>query len=84
MIINHSSIPPLIKRFQRPESANLTAVAARFLSRIAKECAPMYKSHVSELVITMADKRNAKLAEVALQALAAVCKADPSACPDDR
>ncbi len=84
MIVNHSSIPPLIKRLQRPETRNLAAVAARFLSLIAKECAPMFKNHVAELLIVMADKSNDKLAEVALQALAAVCKADPACCPDDR
>lgn len=44
----------------------------------------MYKSHVAELVIVMADKKNEKLAEMALQALAAVSKADPSCAPDDR
>ena len=84
MIVNHSSIPPLFKRLQRPDSPEVTAVAARYLSLIAKECAPMFKSHVSELVIVMADKRNDKLVEVALQALAEVCKADKECGPDDR
>ncbi len=83
MIVNHSSIPPLIKRLQRPESGNVTAAAARLLSLIAKECAPMFKTHVAELVIVMADKKSEKLSQMALQALAAVCKADPSCGPDD-
>ena len=58
--------------------------AARLLSLIAKECAPMLQSHVPELVIVMGDKKNEKLAEVALQGLAAACKADPECAPDDR
>jgi sister-chromatid-cohesion protein PDS5 len=44
----------------------------------------MFKSHVSELIIVMADKKNALLSEAALRGLAAVCKADPSAVPDDK
>ena len=84
MILNQSSIPPLIKRLQRPDSETVTFAATRLLSLIAKECAPMLQSHVPELVIVMGDKKNEKLAEVALQGLAAVCKADPDCAPADR
>lgn len=43
----------------------------------------MYKSHVTELVIVMGDKKNERLSEVALKGLAAVCRADPEAVPED-
>jgi sister-chromatid-cohesion protein PDS5 len=86
-VLNHSSIPPLIKRLQRPEGIDpqkTSQAASQLLALIAKEGAPMFKSHVAELVIVMADRKNEKLAEVALQGLAAVCKADPEAAPEDR
>ena len=44
----------------------------------------MYHNHVGELVIVMADQKNEKLAEVALQSLAAVSRADQAISPDDR
>ncbi|KAL7420002.1 Sister chromatid cohesion protein pds5 [Cryptotrichosporon argae] len=85
-IINHSSISGLIKRLQRPDGPQgerATALAARYLALIAKECAPMYKSHVPELVVTIHDKKRHKLVEVAFQALAAVCKWDRDSAPKD-
>lgn len=79
-LINHSSIPPLIATLQKPpkgERGGVTTQAARDLLRlIAKEGAPMYQSHVPELVIIMGDKKNALLSEAGLQALAAVSKWD--------
>lgn len=86
-IVNHTSIPSLIKRLQRPEghnADNISLAAYRLLRLIAKECPPMYRTHVSELVIVMGDKKNDRLAEAALRGLAAVCKADPEAVPDDK
>ncbi len=85
-LLNHSSISPLIKRLQRPDPAhpNTAEVAAKLLSLIAKEGAPMYKTHVDELVIVMGDGKNERLAEVALQALAAVCKWNESCAPSDK
>jgi sister-chromatid-cohesion protein PDS5 len=44
----------------------------------------MFKSHVTELIIVMADKKNERLSEAALKALAAVCKTDPDAVPEDK
>ena len=44
----------------------------------------MFKSHVAELLIVMNDKKNGKVAEVAVQAMAAICKADPDCRQDDR
>ncbi|WVQ76020.1 hypothetical protein IAR50_005656 [Cryptococcus sp. DSM 104548] len=82
-IINHSSIPTLLKRLQRPESARCAAAASRFLVVIAKECPPMFKTHVAELVACTADKKNPKLVEVALQGLAAVSKVCPDVAPND-
>ena len=61
----------------------MTTIAYRLLGLLAKECPPMYKSHVTELVIVMGDKKNERLSEVALKGLAAVCRADPEAVPED-
>lgn len=87
MIVNHSSIPPLIKVLQKPPSgnhdSNIADAAGKLMSLIAKECPPMFKSHVPELVIVMSNK-NDRLSEVALQALAAVCKMEPESAPDER
>jgi sister-chromatid-cohesion protein PDS5 len=44
----------------------------------------MFKSHVTELVIVMGDKKNERLSEAALKALAAVSKADDTAVPEDK
>lgn len=86
-LINQSSIPGLIKRLQKPEgpyAERVVAVCTRYLAFIAKECAPMYKSHVDELVIIINDKRNDKLVEVGVQALAAVSKSNPGSGPTDK
>lgn len=87
IIINHSSIAPLIKQIQKPEGAQperSAEVAAHYLRLIAKQCAPMYKSHTPELAIVINDKKNATLVEVALQALSAVCKWDPECAPSQK
>lgn len=86
-LINHSSIGGFIKRLVKPEGSNaarVSEIAARYLALIAKECAPMYKSHVDQLVIAMNDKKNDTLVEVALQSLAALCKLDKDAGPKDK
>ncbi|WWD21518.1 hypothetical protein CI109_106004 [Kwoniella shandongensis] len=82
-IINHSSVSPLIKHLQKPASDASASAGARLVSTIAKEGAPMFKTHVSELVIVLSDKKNEKLVEVALQALAAVCKVFPEVTPSE-
>lgn len=87
MVINHSSIPGLIKRIQKPEGSQpdrVVTVAGHYLGLIAKHCAPMYKSHVPELVIIIGDKKNDILVEVGLQGLAAVCKWDADCGPTDK
>ncbi|KAK8847427.1 hypothetical protein IAR55_005285 [Kwoniella newhampshirensis] len=83
-IVNHSSIPPLIKHLQKPNSEASALAAGRLLSTLAKEGPPMFKSHVPELVIVLSEKKNEKLVEVALQALAAVCKVYPEIAPSER
>ncbi|WVQ83257.1 hypothetical protein IAT38_005396 [Cryptococcus sp. DSM 104549] len=83
-ILNHSSIPPLIKRLQRPESDATAVNAAKLLTLIAKEGAPMYKTHVPELAILMGEKKNMRLVEVGVQGLSAVCKIFPEVAPTDR
>lgn len=87
-VVNHSSISPLIKRLQTRTTDDIgqrTAEAAyQFLRLMAKECAPMFKSHVDELMIVVGEKRNEKLVEVGLQALAAVVKVDADWGPSDR
>lgn len=87
MVINHSSIPTLIKRMQtRPSDergTRSTFAAYNLLRLIAKECPPMFTTHVNELLIVMSDKKNDKLAEVALQALAAVARVAPDSVSSD-
>ncbi|KAK4687777.1 sister chromatid cohesion protein PDS5, partial [Tremellales sp. Uapishka_1] len=83
MIINHSSIPPLIKRLQQSGGRTVDA-ASHFLYLIGKEGAPMFRNHIDELLIVINDKRNQKMAEVAMQGLAAVCKVDRNCAPTDR
>jgi sister-chromatid-cohesion protein PDS5 len=86
-ILNPSSISPLLKALQSPPPGPrkdaIASAAARFLSFIAKECSPMFVNHVPGLLVTMSQQKNDKLVEVSLQALAAVCKVDPSVAPKD-
>ncbi|BEI99615.1 hypothetical protein CcaverHIS631_0406580 [Cutaneotrichosporon cavernicola] len=87
VIINQSSIPCLIRRLQKPEGPNaerVGALSARFLTFVAKECAPMYKDHIDELKIIINDRRNNTLVEVAVQALAVVTKWNPESGPSDK
>ncbi|WVN89440.1 uncharacterized protein L203_104663 [Cryptococcus depauperatus CBS 7841] len=83
-IVNHSSIHPLIKRIQKPDSETSASAAAFFLSLIAKECPPMLKSHIQELVAAAADRKNERLIEMGFQALASVCKIYPELTPEDK
>lgn len=82
-IINTSSIPSLVKRIQRApteegddpspsEAERLARVAKVALSFVSKHCPAIYKPHVGEFVKALADEKNVRLAEVTLQALAAV------------
>lgn len=61
----------------------MTTVARDLLRLIAKEGAPMFKSHIPELVLIMGDKKNSTLSEAGLQALAAVSKWDKTGAPSD-
>jgi len=61
----------------------ITEAAREWLRLIAKEGAPMYKSHIASLVMIMGDKKNEYLSEAALQGLAAVCKIDGEVCPTE-
>jgi sister-chromatid-cohesion protein PDS5 len=89
-IVNHSSIPALITALQRPATNDtprtqaVADAARRLMVLIAKEGAPMFKPHMAELALVMADRRNVTLSTTALQALSAVCKADPSSAPSDK
>lgn len=86
-IINKSMIPHMLKTLQRPppgsQGSAIADAAARILKVISKECPPMFKDYVPQLVIVMTDK-NVRLSVVALRALASICKVDPSTSPDDR
>ncbi|WVQ98079.1 hypothetical protein IAU59_005201 [Kwoniella sp. CBS 9459] len=82
-VVNQSSIPPLLKRLQRPDSEATAKATAKLLAIIAKDGAPMFKTHTSQLAIVVMDKKNEKLVEVAFQALAAVCKVYPEAAPNE-
>jgi sister-chromatid-cohesion protein PDS5 len=81
-IVNTSSIPPLVKRIQRasvhgddaagPSEAERFARAAKtVLAYVSKHCPALYKLHTGELAKALADEKNPRLGEVALQALAA-------------
>lgn len=88
-ILNHSSIPALIMAMQKSATNDtnhyqaIALSARRLVYTIAKHGAPMFKSHIPELMLVMADKKNERLSEAALQALAAVCKADPESAPTE-
>ena len=86
-ILNQSAIPLLLKILQKPggglmKNARVSA-ASRLLALIAKECAPMYRSHVAELTISMGDRKHDLLAEAALRALSALAKVERASCPND-
>lgn len=87
-IVNHSSISPMIKRLHTrstdEQSQKMSDAAHHLLSLMAKECAPMFKSHADELVIVIGEKKNEQLVEVGLQALAAVVKVNADWGPSDR
>ncbi|KAK1921574.1 armadillo-type protein [Papiliotrema laurentii] len=87
-VLNTSSVSPLLRALQSPPSGprrdNTIAASAKLLSLIAKECPPMFVTHVPELLICMGQKKNEKLVEVSLQALAAVCRYDREVAPKDR
>lgn len=55
----------------------------KLIALIAKECPPMFTSHVSELNVCIGQQKNEKLVEVALQALAATSKFDDKAALKD-
>nr|XP_018265446.1 uncharacterized protein I303_01812 [Kwoniella dejecticola CBS 10117]OBR87604.1 hypothetical protein I303_01812 [Kwoniella dejecticola CBS 10117] len=80
-IVNQSSISPLLKRVSKPESAVSAAAASKVLGILAKEGAPLFKTHAAQLVIAMMDKKNEHLVELALQALGSVCKIYPDVAP---
>lgn len=86
-ILNTTSVSPLLRAVQSPPSGphrdSTIQSAARFLSLIAKECPPMFTTHVPELLVGMGQQKNAKLVEVSLQALAAVSKYEEKAAPKD-
>lgn len=89
-IVNDSSVTPLLKRLQRPEGPSKEArdavqeAAYKLLVLMAKEGAPMFRSHVAELHTLMGEKKNERLAEVALRALAAVMKLEPEGPSGDK
>lgn len=86
-VINLSSIGPLLKRLGKadgPRSVQIKTVAARYLALIAKECAPMFHTHVATLSVSVLDKKNDKVVEIAMQGIAALTKWDKSAGPSDK
>ena len=88
MIINHSSIPQLIKTLQKPgtgvQGEKRAEASYQLLKLMAKECPPMLKSHMAELGIVAFDKRNERLSEIGLMGMAAVVKFEPECAFDDR
>ena len=62
----------------------MSRASYELLGLISKECPPMFKSHVDELVLIMADRKNELLSEAGLRGLASVCKADPGSAPSEK
>jgi sister-chromatid-cohesion protein PDS5 len=81
-ILNQSSVPTLLKKIQKNNNATsgqgYTAATNSMilLSYTSKHCPALYKLHVAELTKAIADERNARLAEVSLQALSSLMKWD--------
>jgi sister-chromatid-cohesion protein PDS5 len=92
-LINQSSVPALIKHVrngdfdeqsQSQSSADVTAKnASLILTCISKHCPAMFRSHVPELVKSVADEKHNQLVEVSLRALSALLQWDPSLTPTD-
>ncbi|TCD68846.1 hypothetical protein EIP91_009560 [Steccherinum ochraceum] len=81
--VNQSSIPTLIRRVQT--STNDTARHAEsWLTFISKHLPALYKLHIGELTKAIADERNPKLVEIALQALSATAVWDSKLAPTDK
>ena len=93
-LINQSSIPTLIKHVrngdfseqsQSQSSADISAKnASIILNCIAKYSPAMFRSHVPELVKSVADEKHDRLVEVSLHALSALLQWDPSLTPTDK
>ncbi|KAH9932198.1 armadillo-type protein [Fomitopsis serialis] len=92
-LVNQSSVPTLIKRVQKGDSADgvgssqgdaLAQNAQIWMNHIAKHGPAVYKSHVGELSKAIADEKNARLVEVCLQGLAAVSQFDKKLAPSDK
>lgn len=89
--MNQSCIPTLIKRLERAggkragNQAEKIAENARLLmTKISKHRPSLYKMHIAQLSKAIADDKDARLLETALQALASVLKWDPNLAPTDR
>jgi len=93
-LINQSSVPTLIKHVrngdfseqsQSQSSADMSANNASVaLTCISKYCPAMFRSHVPELVKSVADEKYNQLVEVSIHALAALLQWDPSLTPTDK
>lgn len=83
-LVNASSISTLLKRAQRASSDPTSQAAQRVLAQVAKLSPPLLKSHVPELQLALSDKKSVRTVEVAIQALAQLCRADPSCVPRDK
>ena len=93
-IVNTSSVSSLIKRLQkgdhtgRSTSSSMIQVTANnaqtLLTTIAKQAPAVFRPHVGELLKAIADEKNPRLAEVCLQALAAVSKVEQDVAPTDK
>ncbi|KAF9652585.1 ARM repeat-containing protein [Thelephora ganbajun] len=93
-LINQSSVPTLIKHVrngdfgEQSQSQSSTDMSAKnasiILTCISKYCPAMFRSHVPELVKSVADEKHNQLAEVSLHALSALLQWDPSLTPTDK
>ncbi|KZT68344.1 hypothetical protein DAEQUDRAFT_812146 [Daedalea quercina L-15889] len=92
-LVNQSSVPTLIKRVQKGDSADgigssqadaLAQNAQIWMNHTAKHGPAIFKAHVGELSKAIADEKNTRLVEACLQALAAVSHFDNKLTPSDK
>ena len=82
VLLNKSSIPPLLKRAQAGWDDVMGRCALEVINYIAKKKPAMFRSHVAELTKSLADTNSPDLVAAALHALSRLAKADEQFNPD--
>lgn len=82
LLLNKSSIPPLLKRAQAGRDDPAAASALEVLDALARKKAVMFRSHVAELTKSLADSNAPDVTTAALHALSKLAKVDSEFHPD--